>query len=1054
MLTLESFFETPEGFKVFRDHADPEAFYYLPRPTIRVARNGDGLHFVAYTEDVTTDPDFNLSEDRAGGFLALEVELVHPTAALTVPSGVSAGTPRFAPVPFIGGTCELMLLAQKGAAGGAADGFQVTIVGSTAPVLDKPNNAVFSARVGGKAAEILWNTLRRTDVNARDSQAAVLYSMDYLALRPAYHLKIEIDFKYSFDYWRHRVGVNAVVLQADLDFMIQTAVNEGKIIIHEENFQEGNSDSLIGGSSMMSLIRDLMSDQLFHPTPVPTPDAKALPDSASSSLTGAGGLSSLGITPGSSGSSSTSAASTSGSASGTTPAAQPISVGTAPALRLTHTPVTRGTPGQATRVAVTVAVADPGRLTSLDLKWRRRGDTAEQTVAFAPDTGTVADPRAAGAYHADIPAADAGTTIEYFITGQGRASGDADSEQRLPTGTERLSFPVQAAAAATTGTTATPVEQTVGTFLKIKHTPLAAQQLESRDTRVTAKIELATTPTQAAMTTFKLKWRKKGDAAFTDVAMTGPANNAAGDYSANIPGQPNSTDVEYYLEAKGRADTAAAATTDATITLPDHGDTAPLTYKAVTQAQLDAAATSSRNDRANPVPSNASPGIGYSLRSIQASEQIKRTFDLTRTTTSRQTYRAAGTISGGNIGADFVPASHVSLVPLGQGPFKLIQIEAAANFDFAASKVMSCKVHLDYPDRLSPTLSTDIKLDATHTSGKVQWMANEAGVQTFDYWVEMVYDADVVIGPALPDGYRSRVFIGQRDRHLMINLDQHSPLLPVHIEPGLLTFSDTTLRQVQVRLSPDPLTEAHVIKLDGSHGSAIRYIVPKNPLDPTYFMKQTFFFRDDSATFEYPDQRTTQVVVDEPQDLVYRMRPRLVDPTGLVEEAVLDASYTHASATVEETVLHLTPDAKTSEFTILRAPADGNTWTARPRFVLTGRDPVEAPTTLTFTSPEPFIGLKQAGLRVVHVEMLDDASVFTGDLRAIRVIMGPDVNDAAQPTTSVTLRAGHTTGVAIVPGVGATGAVSVATEVLRSGQPPARTVSTLPGSDQTFFVVL
>ena len=1060
MLTLESFFETSDGFKVFRDHSDPNVLYYLPKPTIRVARNGDGLHFVAYTEDVATDPDFTLSEERSGGFLTLEVELVHPTSPIVPPDGIIGllfGTPKVAPVPFIGGSCELMMLGSKGSAGGTSDGFQVTIVGSTAPVLDRPNNAVFSVRVGGKAAEILWNTLGGRGATTRDAQAAVVYSMDYLALRPAYHLKIEIDFKYSFEYWRHRVGVNAVAVQADLDFMIQTAVNEGKIIIHEENFQEGNSDSLIGGSNLMTLVRDLMSESLFHPAPVPTPDYRALPDSATNAMTGAGGLSTIGRIAGDPAGTTTGAATgATGAPASTTPATAttttPVVTGTF--IKLTHTPPARGTPGAATPIAVTVEVTSPGRMSAITLKWRRAGTGA---FADAPLTGPAAVDGVlpAGTYRGELVGQTEGTEVEYFVEATGRAAAEGtDGPIRLPTagGDAPLRFRTTTSTSAVEAGTA----QSAGTFIKVKHTPLPALQLQDREVRVNAKLEVTGTP---FISSLELKWRRRTATSFTTVnfmeGQTRPTTGfAAGDYHAAIPGQPEGTEVEYFLVAKGRETASAAETTDATINLPNDGEAAPYTFRAVSQQELERATTNDRNTAAHPIPSNASAGIGYSLRNISASEQIKRTFDLTRTTATRQTYRAAGTISGSNIGASFDPATHVSVIQLGQGPFKLIQLEAGANFDFAAARIKSVKVHIDYPSSAAVERTADILLDAAHPTGKVQFMANVAGAQTYDYRVEMVYDPEAVVGQ-IPATMPWPTFTGQTDRHLMINLDQHSALLPVKIETGLLSFSDTTLRQVQVRVAPSAgAADASTIKLDATHGGELRYVVPDNFSAPRYHMKQTFLFRDDQAEFELADQRATHVVVNEPPDLIYRMRPRLVDPTGLVQEVLLDATYTHTGGAEEQAVLHLTPAGPTSELTVLRAPTDPRTWSGRPRFILAGRDPVESPTVLTFLSPEPLIGLSQAGLRVVHVELLEDPSIFTGDLRAIRVILGADVNDGSLPTVSVTLRAATVSGVAIVPGVASAAPVSVAVEVLRSGAAPTRTVHTLAASDKTFFVLL
>jgi hypothetical protein len=610
----------------------------------------------------------------------------------------------------------------------------------------------------------------------------------------------------------------------------------------------------------------------------------------------------------------------------------------------------------------------------------------------------------------------------------------------------------------------------VGTFIKLKHTPIRPQRLVNTATRVTAKVEFTGTPRLAAFVT---KWRRKAQPAagstaavaageWASINMIGPTPTAAnqlvaGDYhtESDIPGQAENVEIEYYLEATGRQDPAAEESTNAAIKLPAQGADGPLSYKAVTQATLDAAATEQRNAEANQRPQTSGPLIGYSLRHMNVEEQVIREFDLTRSTTSRQTFNASGALSGDNIGGSFDPATDVTHIQLGQGPFKLIQISASANFDLAETKIKSAKVHIDYPDATDPLHTVEIMLTAAQPTGSAQFMANQTGSQTYSYWVEMVYDPAFVIGAVTDATRRSDTFV-TNGRHIQVNLEQHSKLLPVNVQTGNIRFAETTIRQVQVRLAPAATTgEAHTFKLDATTTSAMRYIVPTTPATPTYHMRQTFFFKDDSATFDFSDQTATHVLVNEPEGLVFRMKPRLVDPTGLVEEAVLDARYTHFDTSVEQAVLHLTPAERTSEFAVLRVTNDPQAWVARPRFVLAGRDPVEAPAEIAFTSPEPFIGLKQAGLRVVYVEMLDDASIFTGDLRAIRVIFGRDVADATLPTVSVTLRSGATQRqVVIVPGVSAGQVVSVAVEVMRSGAAPTRRTDTLAASDDTYFVML
>ncbi len=228
MLTLEAPQYTINGITIFRDHANDRQFWYLPESRARVSDGGRGLSFVAYSEDISHEPNFNLDTDRAGGFLTLEVELGPDEAALgelrdalAQHSGVN--DPQLAQVPFTDGTVTLSVLGSLGAGGatGEANGFEVQTVGSTKPSLFGKQTAVFSTRLGGKAAEILFNTLREQ----RDPQAVVTYHLQFNGLEPAYNLEIEVDFKRTFEHLRHRIGVNLLVAKADMDFLIQEAVN-------------------------------------------------------------------------------------------------------------------------------------------------------------------------------------------------------------------------------------------------------------------------------------------------------------------------------------------------------------------------------------------------------------------------------------------------------------------------------------------------------------------------------------------------------------------------------------------------------------------------------------------------------------------------------------------------------------------------------------------------------------------------------------------------------------------------------------------------------------
>jgi len=92
---------------------------------------------------------------------------------------------------------------------------------------------------------------------------------------------------------------------------------------------------------------------------------------------------------------------------------------------------------------------------------------------------------------------------------------------------------------------------------------------------------------------------------------------------------------------------------------------------------------------------------------------------------------------------------------------------------------------------------------------------------------------------------------------------------------------------------------------------------------------------------------------------------------------------------------------------------------------------------------------------VVTVSLLNE-NLFTTtpDLLGVRVTLGANLNDPAQPVATLMLRPNKTRGSVIVPGVLPAAGVSVAVESLRQGQPPQKTTSTLAPAEQELFVIV
>jgi hypothetical protein len=456
------------------------------------------------------------------------------------------------------------------------------------------------------------------------------------------------------------------------------------------------------------------------------------------------------------------------------------------------------------------------------------------------------------------------------------------------------------------------------------------------------------------------------------------------------------------------------------------------------------------------VPQTDGPLIGYSLRSINVTQQVTRKFTLSRTEAVTQRYHPSGALSRDGIGSEFNPDQQVTRVALGEGPFKVIGIRANAGFDFEAQHVRMATVHITYgrnPAGTGPLHAVNIALDKDNPSGRVQFFADETGTQEYDYFVEFTYDPDRVIGTTPGTAVRSRTFVRETTRIITVDLDRHSPLIPVKVEAGFLKFNEGIIQQVQVRVAPTSTGEGRTMILDQNRSGDVVQIVPVDPAMRQYYMRQEFKFKNHTTVLERHDVTDTQVVVNEPSDLIFRMVPQLNDPWNLVKEVLFDAHYVHADNNREMATLHLDSNSPKSEFAVVLRPGDARVWEARPRFVMKTGEPIEARMQQFVDITEPLIGLTQAGLRVALVELLDE-SIFTGDLLGIKMTFGQDVEDPSLPSVTMLLKAGRTSGAVVVPGVAAGSAVSVAMEVLRRGLPPQRSLASLRPAETTLYVNL
>lgn len=332
------------GFTLFRDHADKRKYYYLPKGDVRIANNGKKLsYYVALDSAMRESSD---QDSQKIGYLTLEVELgpteeelenlkkdfpkllpyaqkqaleekkergesIDPKELDEIDAISSTDEFVLAPVMFKEGQVKIFVLGVDGSEEQPING--VEIVGSTQPSLFGRQTAVFSSTLKGVNAEIMYNLLsdqnekrdqeeKPDDENEKKephihSQISIIYDLTYKGIKPAYYVKITVDFEAIENYWRHNFELDgkfnwgknldgtskvAIAADVDVDIMFRDLINQGSIVIQQIDFTGKNTDSPLGSEdpSAIKLVKRLLSAELFDPAPLPKDDYSAFTEAA------------------------------------------------------------------------------------------------------------------------------------------------------------------------------------------------------------------------------------------------------------------------------------------------------------------------------------------------------------------------------------------------------------------------------------------------------------------------------------------------------------------------------------------------------------------------------------------------------------------------------------------------------------------------------------------------------------------------------------------------------------------------------------------------------
>lgn len=319
MLYLNPPFHFIDGLSLLPDHADPLQWYYLPMaphlttsPDAVTGQELPSLQLLLFRGAVAHEGE---TEVPTGGFINLDVNLGVSQKTLDDLRGKLQAqanlreAPRLAPVPVIDGSVRLLLLGKESEAlvpgqaphpppPGGSERFVVKISSGAKPSLYGDEQAAFSVELTQDGAVALSQAL-----DGAITPIGIVYSLDYVALRPAYTVTLRVHWDRVQEQLDERFGYSGIFVSAEIDDMVDKLIEKRDIELDATLLVPGGPDSGTTETDFAKAkaeVREMITSAFFTPSIEPShaaPDgwdkAAGLADRISQ-LAVTGGLSSLG----------------------------------------------------------------------------------------------------------------------------------------------------------------------------------------------------------------------------------------------------------------------------------------------------------------------------------------------------------------------------------------------------------------------------------------------------------------------------------------------------------------------------------------------------------------------------------------------------------------------------------------------------------------------------------------------------------------------------------------------------------------------------------------
>lgn len=291
MLFLQPPFHIVEGVAVFGDHANKQQFYYMPAmPKLTTTlENGKEIPQLQLLK-------FRGGTGNGGGFLTFGVNLgIEQDRLDMIAMGIKqiyqlTDPPILAPVVLEDGTVRLIMLGQETPApatggGGHApasqpaagsDGqpprFVVKINQAAKPALYGKNQAIFSVELDEEGVQLVEASLQ-----GELMPIGVIYSLDFLALRPAFTVHVTADWNRVQTHFEESSSTKIFFSSKEIDTVVDKLIEDRVIVIDVDSFLPEGED---GGSwvgrrdQAVNDFKDMVIDFGFTPSIEPMKDEK------------------------------------------------------------------------------------------------------------------------------------------------------------------------------------------------------------------------------------------------------------------------------------------------------------------------------------------------------------------------------------------------------------------------------------------------------------------------------------------------------------------------------------------------------------------------------------------------------------------------------------------------------------------------------------------------------------------------------------------------------------------------------------------------------------